>query len=111
MEKLVNQSVINNANELQGLFTSAQPFGHIAIDGFLEPAFAKSLLNGFPVFDKKLAINENGEVGAKAVHEKITGLGPHWRHLNKLVQNNEFRSLISNITGVAELQFDPHYFG
>lgn len=111
MEKSVNQTVIDNANEMQGQFASAQPFRHIAIDDFLEPAFAQSLLDGFPAFDEKLAINENGEVGAKAVHEKITGLGPHWRHLDKLVQSNEFRKLISTITGVAELQFDPHYFG
>jgi len=50
-------------------------------------------------------------VGAKAVHEKITNLGPAWQKLDKLVQDKDFRAMISEVTGIPALQFDPHYFG
>lgn len=111
MNKLVNQAVRNDCGELQQQFVSAQPFRHIAIDDFLEAGFARSLLDTFPAFDEKLAINENGEVGAKAVHEKIENLGPEWRKLDELVQSADFRAMMSEITGIPDLLFDPHYFG
>jgi Rps23 Pro-64 3,4-dihydroxylase Tpa1-like proline 4-hydroxylase len=109
--RLVNEDVINNGDKLRQQFASAAPFRHVAIDDFLEPGFAKRLLNSFPAFDEKLAINENGEVGAKAVHEKIEKLGQDWRMLDKLVQSTEFRKLISSITNIQDLKFDPDYFG
>jgi hypothetical protein len=111
MDKLVNPAVINSSAELNSQFRSAQPFRHITIDDFLEPAFAQSLLDGFPAFDEKLAINEDGVVGRKAVHEKIAGLGGVWKKLDALVAGEEFRSMIAGITGIGDLQFDPEYFG
>ena len=111
MKKLVNEAVTNSAHELQQRFVSAQPFRHIVVDDFLEPDFARSLLEGFPAFDEKLAMNENGVVGAKAVHEKIINLGSQWRKLDTLVESADFRALISNITAIPDLQYDPHYFG
>ena len=111
MNKLVNKGVQDQSGDLQQQFQSAQPFRHIVINDFLETDFASDLLDSFPAFDEKLAINENGEVGAKAVHEKITDIGPDWRKLDKLVQSDEFRTLVSDITGIPKLQFDPHYFG
>jgi len=111
MHKLVSESTSSKASGLQQQFLSARPFRHIAIDNFLDADFARDLLASFPAFDEKLAINENGDVGAKAVHEKITDIGPDWRKLDKLVQSKEFRALMSDITGIPGLQFDPHYFG
>lgn len=111
MNEFVNPHIKDNRAELHATFQSARPFRHIAIDDFLVGDFAQSLLGDFPVFDEKLAVNENGEVGGKAVQEKVSGLGPVWRQLDRLVQGEEFRKMISDITGVPELQFDPDYFG
>ena len=111
MDQSVNETLASNRDELRQQFQTAQPFRHVVIDDFLDSSFAHSLLDSFPEFDEKLAINENGEVGAKAVHEKITNLGPAWQNLDRLVQGSGFRNLISGITGVPEIQFDPHYFG
>lgn len=111
MEMPVNRHVIENCAEMNRQFVSAQPFRHICIDNFLEDSFARSLLEQFPAFDEKLAVNENGEVGGKAVHETITDLGGAWLELDKLVSGKQFRSMISRITGIAELKFDPDYFG
>lgn len=111
MENLVNQDVVNNRDALCKQFTCARPFRHIVIDDFLEADFAQSLLDDFPAFDEKLAVNENGEVGGKAVHEKVSTLGRVWKKLDRLVAGEKFRSLVTDITGVPDLKFDPHYFG
>lgn len=107
----VNSSVIENAPGLARKFTGARPFRHVCIDDFFTAEVARKLSESFPAFDEKLAINENGEVGAKAVHEKIVSLGPDWERLDALVQGEEFRQLISQITQIPELQYDPYYFG
>ena len=111
MNNLVNQSVRDSSAVLQRQFETARPFRHVAIDDFLDRAFAKSLLDNFPAFDEKLAINENGRVGGKAVNEKISGLGAVWQQLDRLVAGEDFRTLISAITGIGGLDFDPEYFG
>jgi Rps23 Pro-64 3,4-dihydroxylase Tpa1-like proline 4-hydroxylase len=111
INNLVNQAVLDNSAALCRQFASARPFRHIAIDDFLEGGFARSLLENFPAFDESLAINENGEAGGKAVHENIAGLAPVWQKLDKLVAGKEFREMVSALTGIGALQFDPHYFG
>jgi len=111
MDTLLNQSIKTKSEKLNREFVSAQPFRHIAIDNFLDMDFARALLDEFPKFDEKLAVNENGEVGGKAVHEKIATLGPIWRKLDGLVQDEGFRAIISEITGISGLKFDPEYFG
>lgn len=111
MDILLNQNVKTDRAKLNREFISAKPFRHIAIDNFLDMDFARALLDAFPAFDEKLAVNENGEVGGKAVHQKIATLGPVWRKLDKLVQAEEFRALISDITGIPGLKFDPDYYG
>ena len=111
MEDLVNQQVKDSCAEMQRRFDSARPFRHICIDNFLDESFAHSLLEQFPSFDEKLAINEDGELGGKAVHESVTDLSPVWKRLDRLVAGSEFRSMITAITGISELKFDPDYFG
>ena len=98
MQNLVNHRLTDNPAELHEQFVSARPFRHIAIDGFLDEAFARSLLDSFPAFDEKLAINEDDEVGGKAVQEKLSALGPAWQQLDKRVQGEECRAWISEIT-------------
>jgi hypothetical protein len=111
LELNVNQHVIDRAGDLAGQFRAAQPFRHVLIDDFFSPALAGRLSENFPPFDQRLAINEDGVVGNKAVHEKIMELGPDWQRLDELVQQASFRGLISGITGISRLQYDPHYFG
>ena len=92
-------------------FRNAVPFRHVVIDDFLDRAAADRLLAEFPAFDAQFAMNENGEVGQKAVVERIRGIGPTYAALDDLIQTREFLSLISRITGIEDLQYDPHYFG
>lgn len=111
LEANVSQQVVDRVEELAVQFRSAQPFRHVMIDDFFTPELCRRLTENFPPFDESLAINEDGLVGNKAVHEKIMDLGPEWQRLDELVQQASFRELVSAITGIEDLQYDPHYFG
>ncbi len=108
---LVNPAITEKTAELTEAFANTKPFRHVVIDDFFHAEFCTHLVNEFPPFDDKLALNENGQVGAKAVHEKIRGLGNAFAQLDALVAQKNFRQLIGDITGITDLQFDPHYFG
>ncbi len=97
--------------ELAAQFQRREPFRHVVIDDFLDRAAADRLLAEFPAFDAKFALNEHGEVGQKAVVERIRGIGPSYAALDDLIQTREFLALVSRITGIEDLQYDPHYFG
>jgi hypothetical protein len=111
LKQLVNPQIIGRSAELARCFADAQPFRHVQIDDFFATGFSHELSDNFPAFDEELAVNEDGVIGNKAVHEKIGELGPAWRSLDELVKSDGFRDLISTITGIPELQYDPHYFG
>jgi hypothetical protein len=108
---MISESVRNNATGLAQQFERAQPFRHVVMDEFLEPAFAERLLAAFPDFNPARAVNEDGVVGGKAVHERIRALGPAYAELDALIQGREFLDLVSRITGIPGLLYDPHYFG
>lgn len=108
---MVSPAVVERADRLRERFLEARPFRHLVIDDFFAPETALELARCFPAFDERLAMNENGEVGAKAVNEKIRELGGPWVRLDDLVRGQAFRDLVSRLTGIPRLQYDPHYFG
>lgn len=108
---MINQSVLNRVETYREEFLSAEPFRHVVIDDFLEPAGAGQMLRDFPAFDPAKALNEMGEVGHKAVFENIADLSPFYRRLAEHVQSEEFLKTISALTGVESLLSDPTLFG
>ena len=108
---MLSGHVLTNVDALAQRFQHAQPFRHVVIEDFLAPEFAECLLAGFPDFNPAKAINEDGEVGGKAVHERIRALGPAYAELDTLIQGRDFLGLVSRITGIPDLLYDPHYFG
>ena len=97
--------------DLQRQFASAQPFHHVVIDQFLDPGFCRDLIDAFPPFADKVAINERGEVGRKAVVSDLAGIGPAYQRFDRLMQDPDFLSLTSEITGIPSLLYDPEYIG
>jgi len=108
---VLNPTVAAAASYLQKQFSEARPFRHVVIENFFEASFCQRLCAEFPAFDTRAALNENGEIGGKATQEKIQKLGASFRLLDEVVQSRSFRELIGEITGVPDLQYDPHYFG
>jgi hypothetical protein len=111
MDALIAPAVIREADAHARRFATARPYRHVVIDDFLVPAVAEALLREFPPFDVKFALNEAGEIGNKAVVEKIRGIGPAYAALDDLIQSRAFLDLVGRITGIDELQYDPWYFG
>jgi len=111
LNAILSPSVVAAAHYLQKGFSEARPFRHVVIDHFFDTSFCQRLCTEFPAFDTRAALNENGEIGGKATQEKIHKLGSSFRQLDEVVQSRSFRDLIGQITGIPDLQYDPHYFG
>lgn len=100
--------------ELCGLFNSARPFRHVAIDGFLDPAFASEVVAALPDFDRARemghefrAVNESGKV-------QVTddALFPEpVRQLHQLMASADLLAAFARITGIDALQADAELVG
>ena len=111
MISLLHASVQDRAEQYRLEFASAQPFRHVVIDPFLDPARCQQLIAEFPRFAAPQAINEKGEIGGKAVFPNLAGLGAAYARFDKLMQDSEFLALTSRITGIPNLLYDPEYVG
>lgn len=96
---------------LAAAFQRREPFRHVVIEPFFDTASAARLLAEFPPFERGNARNEDGGIGNKSTIEKIRELGPAYAALDDLVQSPAFLRRLSAITGIADLRYDPWYFG
>jgi Rps23 Pro-64 3,4-dihydroxylase Tpa1-like proline 4-hydroxylase len=108
---LIAPHVIASTTELAARFGRREPFRHLVIDSFLEKSFADRLLAEFPAFERGNARNEAGELGSKSTVERIRDLGSAFVELDDLIQSREFLDLVSRLTGIGNLLYDPYYFG
>jgi 2OG-Fe(II) oxygenase superfamily len=108
---LIRPEIREKTTALREQFQKAQPFPHLVVDHFLEASFCQQLLKEFPGFDERLALNEFGNVGRKAVQEQLPKIGPAYRRLDDLLRSAEFLTFLSDITGIPELLYDPAYVG
>jgi hypothetical protein len=108
---MINQSVLDRLEKYGEEFRSAEPFRHVVIDDFLDPAAAERMLADFPAFDPRKALNEMGEVGGKAVFENVAEISPFYRRLAEYTASEEFLGTISAMTGVENLMGDETFFG
>lgn len=111
MQKPISNEYLKTPALLFERYDKAQPFRHLVLDDFFEPEHAESLLDQFPEFDVKKAMNENGEIGAKCVHDNLPELGKPYRALDEYIQSREFLDWLECVTGIDELVYDPDYFG
>jgi hypothetical protein len=107
---IVDARVGAAAGELAARFRTAEPFPHVIIDGFLEPGLCRRLIESFPAYDSERFRNDWGELG-KAWREDVSRLGAAWAELDRGLRSPEFLALLSRISGIPHLLFDPTYFG
>jgi len=108
---VIARTVLANADRYRAAFQSARPFKHLCIDGFLEPEMAERALADFPAFDKKLAIDEYGRVGRKAVNSRLADISPFYRDVYRYLFSDEFLAAMSALTGIPDLIGDPSMYG
>jgi hypothetical protein len=107
----INAQVIAESTSHAARFAERQPFRHVVIDSFLDAAYAQRLLTEFPAFERGNARNEAGELGGKSTVERIRELGSAFAELDDLIQSPAFLELVSRLTGIDDLLYDPFYFG
>jgi hypothetical protein len=107
----ISDAVVEHADAFRETFLHAAPFRHGMIEGFFEPSFAERLLAEFPTFDPRLAINEMGELGGKAVNTKIREISPAYQELYELIGSKPFLDLMSRLSGIPDLIMDPKLYG
>ena len=108
---MIAPRVLAQADRLRDGFPGARPFAHCVIEDFFTEAFARSLLDAFPAFERGNSLNEDGLPGGKSVVEQMQALGDAYARLDQCVQSTGFLELIGRITGIPDLLYDPWYFG
>ena len=111
MLTLLHPDVPGRIEDLAHQFSTAQPFRHVAIDRFLDPAFCQELIAQFPPFESGDARNERGELAGKSVIADIAKLGSAYDRFDRLMRDSEFLALVGRITGIPGLLYDADYVG
>lgn len=92
-------------------FAAAAPFRHVVIPDFLDRALCEGLLADFPGFEARHALDEMGRVGGKAVRMDVRDISEAYRRLDAYLQTGDFLDVVSRITGIPDLLYDPDYVG
>ncbi|GMV29387.1 MAG: hypothetical protein AMXMBFR59_15120 [Rhodanobacteraceae bacterium] len=92
-------------------FQRRDPFRYVVVDGFFDADTAARLLAEFPPFERGNARNEDDGIGNKSTFERIRELGPTYAALDDFVQSPAFLAVLSQLTGIPDLRYDPWYFG
>lgn len=108
---MISQRVFDHRHEYAARFATEQPFRHVVIDDFLDPDVCQELLAAFPSFEDRYALNEMGRIGNKAVRTDVDQLTDVYRELDAQVRSPAFLDLVSTITGIPDLRYDPDYIG
>jgi hypothetical protein len=108
---MLSRETLARADEHRSRFEKAEPFPHVAIDGFLEPEIAESLHREFPAFRPERALNEFGTAGTNCCINDIWTLGPDFKRLHDYLQSAQFLHALSAITGIPNLIADPELLG
>lgn len=108
---MINPDVAKDHNKHCALFNAEKPFKHIVLDNFFTVGVAHDLLQEFPKFEDKYALNELGKVGGKAVITDIKNISSSYKSIYRYLNSKEFLQSIEDITGIKNLIADPKMYG
>lgn len=100
----------NDLDNLEQCFLEAKPFPHVVIDGFLDSSFARAIANEFPPADDSRFFCYHNPIEKKYATKTFDGL-PESTKLFEMFQSDEFVTLLKKITGIENLEIDPHLHG
>ena len=108
---MISPQVLNDALDIQHRFNKAKPFRHVEVNNFLDVEKCEMLMQDFPAFQEKFALNEHGEVGAKAVIERVSGISPFYKKFYTYINSKAFLDAVTDLTGIPDLIADEALFG
>lgn len=91
--------------------SSSQPFRHVVIDDFLDPDLCARLIQEFPAFDARNAVNEHSEVGRKAVFTDVARIGRSYAEFDRLMRSRAFLNWLGTLVDIPRLVYDRDYIG
>ncbi|HLN01120.1 MAG TPA: 2OG-Fe(II) oxygenase [Bryobacteraceae bacterium] len=107
----ISEAALREADGYREVFLHADPFKHVLIENFFAPEFAERLLADFPSFDTRLAKNEMGQLGGKAVQMNIRTISPVYEELYAVIGGRPFLEFVSRLAGIPDLILDPKMYG
>lgn len=110
-DSMLHPSVPDRLEDLRRQFAASRPFRHVVIEPFLEPGCCQTLVAEFPAFEARYARNELGEAGRKAVVADLARIGPAYAGFDRLMRDRGFLNLMSRLTDIPDLLYDPDYVG
>lgn len=108
---IVSPKIAADAAGLCRRFVCAQPFPHVVIDDFFDAGFVAALLAEFPPFASGNTAGDYGAAGGKSTFERVRTLGPAFSTLDATIASSSFLELVSRLTGIEALIYDPWYLG
>ncbi|TGY90301.1 2OG-Fe(II) oxygenase [Marinicauda algicola] len=112
IDSLVNERVKADTQALHRKFASAEPFQHVVIDNFFKPEVAEAMLADFPAEkEPEKLLNEFGAPNPKSVRSDVSKLKGIYPVVDQYIQTEEFLQLMTAITGIPDLKYDPWYYG
>lgn len=102
---------INNIEQLSKTFSTALPFEHIVIDNFLDTNYAKTLLEKFPIVDKKSWHEYMNPIEIKYAFDNISELDPEVRNYFYLLSHHKVVKMIEKLTQFEDLKVDEYLHG
>jgi hypothetical protein len=109
--EILNLHLQSDKETLALEFRDADPFPHVVIPEFFAGEVAQRLLDDFPSFEERFARNEMGDVGRKAARRDVRDISGAYRELDNFLETPEFLNLMSEITGIPDLLYDPDHHG
>jgi 2OG-Fe(II) oxygenase superfamily len=109
--QMIHRDVLRQPGIFAEAFKNAQPFRHVVIEDFLDAALCRRILEEFPRFEDRYALNEMGQVGGKAVRMDVREMNGVYRDVDRYIQTREFLDFVSTVTGIPDLIYDPDYIG
>jgi 2OG-Fe(II) oxygenase superfamily len=110
---LLSPDFLNSVEELTRSFRLNKPCAHVSVENLLEAQFCRRLLDEFPQCDRDVLqrFHMNGMRSGKSKYQNIRELGEAFKNLDELVKSKFFTDLLSGITGIPNLIYDPDYYG
>src|SRR5262245_6912181 len=89
-------------------YQNAQPFPHVAIDGFLPPALATELADAFPVQDQTDWIIRDNANNRRRFLQDERKMPEVFRHMCREFNSPQFLLFLETLTGIDNLLPDPY---
>jgi 2OG-Fe(II) oxygenase superfamily len=105
LRDFVSPSVLGNVPDLARRYRNAQPYPHIVIDGFLQPAIIEHIIGNFPSMEQMPTIFRE-PMSYKGQLSDIDGKWPRFSGIFAALQSKPFRDLLTEITAIEDLQED-----